>query len=178
MMNGPLETAQFCATDPMKPIRELEKKMGLERFKIGRHGATVVSLLLLVVLIAAPIVAAAAQSDDISMDSAKWQSQAQQHRDRYEFHSGAVGQAGFDTSETVAQAPVYTPVPTTPYQPMQRHVAKGAARGAAVGAVGGAITGDPGKGAAAGAAMGGTAGAFRRRDERRRQSTQQQNMNY
>jgi hypothetical protein len=137
-----------------------------------------VSSLLVVVLIAPRIVAAAAQSDDISMDSAKWHSQAPQDRDRYEFHCCAVGQAGFDTSETVAQAAVYTPVPTTPYHPPQRHVAKGAARGAAVGAVGGAITGDPGKGAAAGAAMGGTAGAFRRRDERKRQSTQQQNMKY
>ena len=72
------------------------------------------SLLLVVVLIAPPIVAAAAQSDDISMDSAKWQSQAQQDRGRYEFHSCAVGQAGFDTSETVVQAAVYTPIPTTP----------------------------------------------------------------
>jgi hypothetical protein len=156
----------------------LEKKMRLQPFKIARQGAAAASLLLMVALIAPPIVAATTQSDDVSMDSAKWQSQAQPDRHRYEFHSCAVGQAGFGTGETVAQAAVYTPVPTTPYNPPQRHVAKGAARGAAVGAVGGAITGDPGKGAAAGAAMGGTAGAFRRRDARRRQSTQQQNMNY
>jgi hypothetical protein len=158
-------------------LLELEKKMRLQPFKIARQ-ATAASLLLMVALIAPPFVAAVTQSDDVSMDSAKWQSQAQQDRQRYEFHSCAVGQAGFDTGETVAQAAVYAPVPTTPYNPPQRHVAKGAARGAAIGAVGGAITGDPGKGAAAGAAMGGTAGAFRRRDARRRQSTQQQNMNY
>jgi len=34
---------------------------------------------------------------------------------------------------------------TQPYQPSQRHVAKGAGRGAAMGAVGGAIAGDAAK---------------------------------
>ena len=61
-----------------------------------------------------------------------------------------------------------------PYQPSQPHVVKGAARGAALGGVGGAITGNAGKGAAAGAAMGGLAGGFRRVDERRQHSGQQQ----
>jgi OmpA family protein len=152
--------------------------MRQHRFKLSAPSSTVVSVPVMIMLIAIPYFALATESHDIRVYSVEGHSQAQQDRDRYECHSCAVGQAEFDTSETVAQAPVYTPVPTTPYHPPQRHVARGAARGAAVGAVGGAITGDAGKGAAAGAAMGGTAGAFRRRDERKRQSTQQQNMRY
>jgi len=129
------------------------------------------------VLLAVSVFAAAtalAQSDDIFMYPAKGQSQAQQEKDRYQCHSWAVQQTGFDPTRA-SQAPVGAPPPSsTYYQPTQRHVLKGGARGAALGAVGGAIAGDAGKGAAAGAAMGGLVGGFRRRDERRQQYEQQQ----
>jgi Glycine zipper len=130
---------------------------------------------LIMVLMAVPLFAGMAlgQTDDIFMYPAKGQSQAQQERDRYDCHSWATRQTGFDPSRP-ATAAMPAPPPTTTYQPSQRHIARGAGRGAALGAVGGAITGDAGKGAAAGAAMGGLAGGFRRRDERRQQYAQQQ----
>jgi len=100
------------------------------------------------------------------------QSSQQEDRDRYECHSWAVKQTGYDPSRTYPNNPAY--LDPQPYQPSQRHVMRGAGRGAALGAVGGATTEDAGKGAAAGAAMGGLAGGFRRRDERRQQAAQQQ----
>ena len=131
---------------------------------------------LLLTLIAIPLfaVTAIAQSSDIFMYPAKGQSQAQQDRDRYECHSWAVRQTGFDPTRSSASSAMPPPPPSTPYQPSDRHVLRGGARGAALGAVGGAITGDAGKGAAAGAAMGGLVGGFRRRDERRQHYAQQQ----
>jgi hypothetical protein len=114
---------------------------------------------------------ASAQNGGPYIYPSKGQSQTQQDKDRYECHSWAVKQTGFDPSKpSTAAASSNQP---QPYQPSQRHVVKGAGRGAALGAVGGAITGDAGKGAAAGAAMGGLAGGFRRRDERRQQASQQ-----
>jgi len=123
-----------------------------------------VGLTMLFLLIAAG--AASAQSADMFIYPSKGQSQAQQDKDRYECHTWAVQQTGFDPSRpqtTNAQ-------PVKQAQPSQPHVLQGAARGAALGAVGGAITGNAGKGAAAGAAMGGIVGGFRRRDERLRQA--------
>ena len=149
--------------------------MRQDRFKLSEPLPTVLSLLL-VMLISTPCLTLAREPDDVYMHAVKGLSPAQQDWDRYECHCGALGQIRFGTSESLAQAAVSTPIPTTPQQPRERHVARGAARGAAVGAVGGAITGDPAKGAAAGAAMGGTAGAFRRRDERRQQPINQQPM--
>jgi hypothetical protein len=102
----------------------------------------------------------------------KNQSDAQQDRDRYECHSWAVKQTGYDPSRAYPNNP--TSLDPQPYRPSQPHVLKGAGRGAALGAVGGAITGNAGKGAAAGAAMGGMAGGFKRLDERRGQAAQQQ----
>jgi YMGG-like Gly-zipper len=108
---------------------------------------------------------ASAQTDMFIYPS-KGQNQAQQDRDRYECHSWAVQQTGFDPSRTQgannqsAQQGRSSPPP----------ILQGATRGAALGAVGGAITGNAGKGAAAGAAMGGVVGGFRRRDERLRQA--------
>jgi len=116
---------------------------------------------------------ALAQSNDIFVYPAKGQSQSQQQRDRYECHSWAVRQTGFDPTRA-APAAMPPPPQTNPYMPSQRHVLRGAGRGAALGAVGGAIAGDAGKGAAAGAAMGGMVGGFRRRDERRQYYAQQQ----
>ncbi len=104
---------------------------------------------------------------DMFIYPAKGQNQAQQDKDRYECHSWAVQQTGFDpsrpqsaNSQSTSQRPSSSPPP----------VVQGAARGAALGAVGGAITGNAGKGAAAGAAMGGMVGGFRRRDERMREA--------
>ena len=125
-------------------------------------------LVTLFVLLGAGV--ASAQSGDMFIYPSKGQSQAQQDKDRYECHSWAVQQTGFDPSQP--QAANAQPA-QQPYQPSQPHVLRGAGRGAALGAVGGAITGDAGKGAAAGAAMGGLVGGFRRRDERRRQADAQ-----
>jgi hypothetical protein len=113
-----------------------------------------------------------AQSGDLYIYPAKGQSQALQDKDRYECHSWAVKQTGFDPSRPSTTAA--SSDQPKPYQPSQPHVVKGAARGAALGAVGGAITGNAGKGAAAGAAMGGLAAGFRRVDERRQQAGQHQ----
>jgi Glycine zipper len=103
---------------------------------------------------------------------AKGQNQQQQDKDRYECHTWAVQQSGFDPSKAYSGNPNY--YDPQPYNPSQPHVMRGAGRGAAMGAVGGAIGGNAGKGAAAGAAVGAMAGGFRRRDERRQQAAAQQ----
>jgi Glycine-zipper domain len=115
---------------------------------------------------------AIAQGSDLYIYPAKGQSEAQQDKDRYDCHSWAVKQTGFDPSRP--QTMSSNPGTSQQYQPSKPHVLQGAGRGAALGAVGGAITGDAGKGAAAGAAMGGLAGGFRRRDEKKQQAAQQQ----
>jgi hypothetical protein len=113
-----------------------------------------------------------AQSGDLYIYPAKGQNQVLQDKDRYECHSWAVKETGFDPSRpSTTGASSDQP---KPYQASQPHVVKGAARGAVLGAVGGAITGNAGKGAAAGAAMGGLTGGFRRVDERRQQTGQHQ----
>jgi hypothetical protein len=116
--------------------------------------------------------AVAAQNSQLYVYPLKNQSQKQQDQDRFECHSWAVQQTGYDPSRAYPSNP--TQLDPQPYQPSQPHVLKGAGRGAALGAVGGAITGNAGKGAAAGAAMGGLAGGFRRMDEKRQQGSQQQ----
>src|SRR5215471_14570943 len=80
-----------------------------------------------------------AQSSSLYVYPSKGQSQAQQDRDKYECHSWAVGQSGFDPSKAQTTS-------SSQQQP-QGHVARGAARGAALGAVGGAIAGNAGTGA-------------------------------
>jgi hypothetical protein len=95
--------------------------------------------------------ATAGAQTDMFIYPAKGQNQEQQDKDRYECHSWAVKQTGFDPS--MPQAP--SSQPSQQNRPSQPHILQGAGRGAALGAVGGAITGDAGKGAAAGAAMGG-----------------------
>jgi hypothetical protein len=111
-----------------------------------------------------------AQNSGMYIYPAKGQTQEQQNQDRYQCHTWAVQQTGFDPSNPQASS-AYA---TQPQPPAQGHVLRGAERGAAVGAVGGAITGDAGKGAAAGAAMGGVVGGIRRREDRRNQANQQQ----
>src|SRR5260370_19309346 len=130
-----------------------------------------INTLLLIALLTLLAVKAHA-ANDIFIYPTKGQNQQQQDKDRYECHTWAVKQTGFDPSRP-QNSPSNT-VSDNRYQPSQPHVLKGAARGAALGVVGGAIAGDAGKGAGAGAAMGGLAGGFRRRDERRQQQTQQQ----
>ena len=101
---------------------------------------------------------------------AKGQSPQQQDKDRYECHTWAVQQSGFDPGSANPGNPnAYDPQPSS-----QRRVLKGAAGGAALGAIGGAIGGDAGKGAAIGAGVGAGAGALRRRQDRKQQANQQQ----
>ena len=120
-------------------------------------------------LLAILLTSASVSAQDMFIYPSKGQSQAQQDKDRYECHTWAVQQTGFDPSRPQAASVQ----PAQPYQPSKPHVLQGAGRGAALGAVGGAITGNAGKGAAAGAAMGGLVGGFRRRDERIRQADAQ-----
>ena len=100
------------------------------------------------------------------------QSQEQQNRDRYECHTWAVQQTGFDPA-TAQAPPAVASAPPPPAEAPQGGLLRGGARGAAVGAVGGAIAGNAGKGAAIGAASGALIGGFRRHDQRRRQEEQQ-----
>jgi len=96
------------------------------------------------------------------------QSQEQQDRDRYECHTWAMQQSGFDPT---APATASTPPPTR--EAPQGGVVRGGAAGAALGAVGGAIGGNAGKGAAIGAATGALFGGMKRADQARREDQQQ-----
>jgi len=132
-----------------------------------------VGLALAIVAIPVLLLAGSSLAQDVFAYPAKGQSQTQQDRDRYECHSWAANQTGFDPSKSQA---VTSDTPAASNQPMpaQGHVVRGAGRGAALGAVGGAVTGDAGTGAAAGAAMGALAGGMRRRQQRLQQNQQQQ----
>lgn len=126
-------------------------------------------------LLIATLVAAPAAAKDLFIYPAQGQSQEQLDRDRFECHSWAVKETGFDPSNPqTAQAPAATPPPPQQEAP-QGGLLRGAARGAAVGAVGGAIGGNTGKGAAIGAATGGLIGSMRRGDQQARQQQQQKN---
>jgi hypothetical protein len=135
----------------------------------NRIGWLLKFLMFSIMFVAGP---AAAQSGGLYIYPAKGQDKNKQDEDRFDCHSWAVSQTGFDPSNPQAVTPISSG--NQQYRPSQPHVLRGGARGAALGAVGGAIAGDAGKGAAAGAAMGGLAGGFRRRDERRQQASQQQ----
>jgi len=91
---------------------------------------------------------------------AKGQSQTQQDKDRYECHTWAVKQTGFDPSNP---PPIANPATT----PQHGGALRGAAGGAAVGAAAGAVAGDAGRGAAAGAAGGAVLGGLRQRARNR-----------
>jgi hypothetical protein len=102
--------------------------------------------------------------------------QGQNEEDRFECHSWAVQQSGFDPSNPGAQQQAAANVPPPPGQEATKGgVLQGGARGAAVGVVGGAIAGNAGKGAAIGAATGALLGGMRRSDQRRQQEQQQKN---
>ncbi len=102
----------------------------------------------------------------------KGQSQQQQERDKFECHSWAVKQSGFD--------PMKRPTASTPppaRESPQGGAGRGAFRGAAVGAAIGGISkkGSAGRGAAAGAVGGTLIGGMRRRDQQKREQQAQQN---
>jgi len=141
--------------------------------ELSQHRQSSVSRALAIVAIPCLLLTGSSRAQDIYIYPAKGQSQSQQDRDRYECHSWAVQQTGFDPSKSQAAASDAPAASSTPMPP-QGHVVRGAARGAALGAVGGAITGNAGTGAAAGAAMGGMAGGMRRRQQRLQQNQQQQ----
>ncbi len=126
---------------------------------------------ILIMVLSTMVPAAGAQ--DVLMYPARGQSQQQQDRDRYECHSWAVGQTGFDPSRAGAAAAPPPPPPPPQQEARQGGLLRGGARGAAVGAVGGAIGGDAGKGAAIGAATGALIGGIRRRDQMEREAQQQ-----
>jgi hypothetical protein len=115
-------------------------------------------------------------AQDLYVYPQKGQSADQQDRDRYECHSWAVQQTGFDPTrpQSGAATSASAPPPPQPEAP-QGGVGRGAVRGAAVGAVGGAIAGDAGKGAAIGAGTGAVIGGMRRRDQQAREQQAQQN---
>jgi predicted lipid-binding transport protein (Tim44 family) len=117
----------------------------------------------------AALAAGSAAAQDVYVYPAKGQSTDQQQRDRYECHSWAVQQAGFDPSNPPMAA---APGPSQASPPAGSGLVRGAAGGAALGAIGGAIGGDAGKGAAIGAATGGAIGVVRR--HRQQQASQQQ----
>ena len=102
---------------------------------------------------------------DIMVYPAHGQSNDQLSKDRYECHSWAVQQSGFDPSKP--QAAQANP------QPQQKgEIVRGGARGAAAGAAIGAIAGDAGKGAAIGATAGGLKKGFQKIDNKRNAQNQ------
>jgi len=116
------------------------------------------------------------RAQELFIYPAQGQNEEQQSRDRFECHSWAVQQSGFDPSNPGSQQQAAANVPPPPGQEASKGgVLQGGARGAAVGVVGGAIAGNAGKGAAIGAATGALLGGMRRSDQRRQQEQQQKN---
>jgi OmpA family protein len=150
---------------------QLEQEMSPTTTSLGTTPTDRVPTILFLALLLFFPSAASAQTGQMFIYPKNGQSLQKQDKDRYECHTWAVQQTGFDPSLAYPGNP--NAVDPQPYRPSQPHVLKGAGRGAALGAVGGAIAGNAGKGAAAGAAMGGMAGGFRRLDERRNQSAAQ-----
>jgi hypothetical protein len=68
-----------------------------------------VRLALAIVALPVLLLTGSARAQDIYAYPAKGQSQAQQDRDRYECHSWAVKQTGFDPSRAQASAPSQPP---------------------------------------------------------------------
>ncbi len=108
---------------------------------------------------------------DVFIYPNKGQSQEQQERDKFQCHSWAVRESGFD--------PMKRPTASTPppaREAPQGGLGRGAFRGAALGAAVGGISGrGAGRGAGAGAAGGAMIGGMRRQDQRRREQQDQQN---
>jgi len=126
--------------------------------------------LLVLALLVSALDTSSALGSDVIIYPAKGQSPEQQNRDRYDCHTWAVQQTGFDPTKPQTAQPA-----PPPQQAPQGGVVRGAARGAAVGAVGGAIAGDAGKGAAVGAATGGMIGGMKKRDQQAQAAQAQAN---
>ena len=138
-------------------------------------GWSAAALSVSLVILALSAVPQATWAQGLIIYPSKGQSPQQLSRDRYECHTWAVQQTGYDPSNPqMAQSNVPAASPPPRAEAPQGGLLRGGARGAALGAVGGAIAGNAGKGAAIGAATGALFGAFRRRDQRRRQSFAQQ----
>ena len=90
---------------------------------------------------------------------ARGQTPDQQSKDRYECHTWAVQQSGFDPSSGAAP-----PQSSTQQGSLGRETLRGGARGAAAGAAIGAIAGNAGAGAAIGATAGGLKRRFAQKD--------------
>ncbi|MEC4749152.1 glycine zipper family protein [Methylomicrobium sp. Wu6] len=93
---------------------------------------------------------------------AQGQTQDQMSKDRYECHTWAVQQSGFDPSSGAAASQ-----PSTQQGGVGKEALRGGFRGAAAGAAIGAIAGDAGKGAAIGATAGGLKRGFGQIDANR-----------
>ncbi len=112
-----------------------------------------------------------ASAQDLFFYPAQGQTQDQLNSDKFECHTWAVQQTGFDPLSSQATA---APTSAQPTQGITASPIRGAARGAAGGAVVGAIAGDAGKGAAIGAVGGGLVGGMRRRDQQAQRQREQQ----
>ena len=100
------------------------------------------TLLPILILLQLSARAAQAQGSSLFIYPLKNQTSQQQDKDRYDCHTWAVQQTGYDPSRAYPSNPNY--LDPQPYRPSQPHVLKGT--GGALGAVGGAITGNAGKG--------------------------------
>ena len=94
-------------------------------------------------------------AQDLMVYPAQGQTPDQLAKDRYECHTWAVQQSGFDPSTAASAAPQ-----SSQRGSVGREALRGGARGAAAGAAIGAIAGDAGKGAAIGATAGGMKRSF------------------
>lgn len=119
------------------------------------------AILLSAIVLAVATPPAAAQ--DLMIYPKQGQTPDQQSKDRYECHTWAVQQSGFDPSNPQA---ANAGKPGT-----GKEVLRGGARGAAAGAAIGAIAGDAGKGAAIGATAGGLRRGFKERDRQQAESS-------
>ena len=128
----------------------------------GRSRPLVSALLPLIAGLA--LAAAPAFARDLYVYPAKGQSEQQLGKDRYECHSWAVKQTGYDPTR---------PQQTAPPPQQERSgasVGRGAVGGAVIGGAIGSTSGNFGKGAAIGAVGGGLIGGMRRNRAKRRQA--------
>jgi hypothetical protein len=111
--------------------------------------------------------AGVAVAEDVFIYPSKGQNPQQQEQDKYECHTWAKQQSGFDPTNP-------PPASTATPSPQSGSAGGAVARGAVIGGVGGAVVGgiasdDAGKGAAIGAVSGGLIGGMRRRQQQQRQ---------
>jgi hypothetical protein len=108
-----------------------------------------------VAVILVAILPLAAFGQDLMVYPARGQTPDQVSQDRYECHTWAVQQSGFDPSAGASASQ-----PGNQPRGIGREALRGGARGTAAGAAIGAIAGDAGTGAAIGATAGGLKRAF------------------